>query len=492
MTTRAIVVGAGIGGLSTAIRLQNSGIKVTVLEQRSSVGGRCSQLILDDYKFDTGPTLLMMVDELRDLFNCAGKNQDDYIELIKLDPHSCFRFFDNQKLLLTSNKTALAENFDNIESGAGEKIKQWLNDHQELYKVGMREFIDRDKPNYLSALNPQNLSFFLKGQVTAPIYSVLSRYFNSEKLKDVIAFSALYLGMNPYETPSIYSLLPYAELAEGLYFPRGGMYEISKSIEKLALELGVEIELNSEVSKINHGSNSIESVILKNGTQLEADLYVVNADLPFAYKNLLNSPHPSESKFEFSCSAYLLFLGIKNIPSDFYHHQCIIPESFKKSMDDIFDSNKIPDDPAYYICCPSLTDPTLAPKGHHCLSVLVPVPSCSKKINWEDDRSKLKSIVLKMLCTLGIKSEDIVVQHELTPKDLGSMFSLVNDAAFGLSHKLNQIGPFRPENKHQQFENLYFVGASTHPGNGIPMVLKSGKLAANRIMKEIKVPNSNV
>ena len=492
MTTRAIVVGAGIGGLSTAIRLQKSGFQVTVLEQCSSVGGRCNQLVIDGYKFDTGPTLLMMIDELSDLFQFAEKKQEDYIQLIKLTPHSCFRFFDGEKLLLTSDKNTLAENFDNIEDGAGNKIKQWMRDHKELYRVGMRDFIDRDKPNYLSALNPQNLSFFLKGQVTAPIYSVLSRYFKNEKLKDVIAFSSLYLGMNPYETPSIYSLLPYAELTEGLYFPRGGMYEIAKSLEKLAIELGVKFRLNSPVSKLMHGSNSIDFITTEDGAKLNADLFIVNADLPYAYNNLLSNPHPAEDKFEFSCSAYLLYLGIKSVPSDFYHHQCIIPESFKNSMDDIFVSQKVPDNPAFYICCPSLTDPDLAPDGHHTLSVLVPVPSCSEKINWEKESSNLKKVVLNMLYSFGIKSEDIVVTHELTPKDMGTMFSLENGAAFGLSHKLNQIGPFRPSNKHHKFENLYFVGASTHPGNGIPMVLKSGKLTAGRIIKELEVSNTNV
>ena len=378
----------------------------------------------------------------------------------------------------------LINQFDQFEKGAGAHINRWILDHAGLYEVGMSEFIDRNSPNYLSALSTKNMSYFLKGQVTAPIYSTLSKYFNSEKLKDVIAFSALYLGMNPFEAPSIYGLLPYIELRDGLYFPRGGMYKIPQALTRLAIEIGVDIKCNTEVVDLTYDKNKVKSVVLNTGENIDADIIVINADLPFAYKSILKEPHPKQNNFKYSCGAYLIYMGVKDIPKDFYHHQCFLPKSFQHAMQELFIEKKIPQDPAFYTCCPTVTDSSLAPAGSHCLTALVPVPSSPNKIDWSIEKLKLKKNVLEKLNQQGIKEEDIIVSQELTPDDMGVKFNLDQGAAFGLSHKLSQMGPLRPRNKHAKYQNLYFAGASTHPGNGIPMVIKSGKLTAQRIVEE--------
>lgn len=480
---KAIIIGAGIGGLATAIHLRLEGLDVSVYERLETPGGRCNQIILDGFKFDMGPTLLMMIDELEALFKKAGRSLEDSLDLIKLNPHSCFKFETGESIRFSDDLEFTRSEFERIEKGAAKSLDRWVIDNKALFEVGMSDFINRNKPKFTSALKPTNMAFFLKGQVTAPLYTTLNKYFKDEKIKNAIAFSALYLGMNPYKTPSIYSVLPYAELAGGLFFPKGGMFEIAKALEKLALDLGVSINYKSEVERLSTRDNQITSLILKNGDSIEGDVFVSNADLPVTYKNILKEKHPSQDSFKFSCSTYLIYLGLKNVPEDTHHHQCFFPSSFQSAMADLFEKNIVPNNPVFYTCCPSISDKNMAPEGMHSFTVLVPVPNGSS-IDWQSEKLVLRKKVFATLVQHGFKQEDIVVEKIFTPEDLGSKFNLLNNAAFGLSHNLMQMGPFRPKNNHSKYRNLYFVGASTHPGNGIPMVLKSGALTARKVVED--------
>ena len=262
------------------------------------------------------------------------------------------------------------------------------------------------------------------------------------------------------------------------------MYKIPQALGRLAKELGISIICNAEVKEFVYDRDKISSVILADGKTLPADVFVINADLPFAYKSLLKQEHPKQKNFKYSCGAYLLYLGIDTIPDDFYHHQCFIPASFQCSMEEIFQKGKVPEDPAFYTCCPTITDSSLAPEGKHCLTVLVPVPSEPSQLDWSFESKKLQTKIFDKLSKSGVNKEAILVSQQMTPSEMGVKFNLDQNAAFGLSHKLSQMGPLRPKNKHESYRNLYFAGASTHPGNGIPMVIKSGKLTAQRILEE--------
>lgn len=490
MKKRAIVVGAGLGGLAAAIRLQQSGIDVTVLERLPQPGGRCHNIYLEGFHFDTGPTMLMMIEELERLFEDCGRNLADYIRLKKLNPHSRFHFPDGETITMGSDLLPLAAEFDRIEPGAGRKLTQWLEESKALYDVGMSQFIDRSKPNFLSALDPQNLSMLLKGQVTDPLYECLDRTFSSKRIQDILAFSSLYLGINPFSAPSIYSLLAYAEIDKGLFFPEGGMTKIAQALSRLAREIGVKIDCGKEVLGLEVASTgfpkTVRAIKLKDETISDTEVVVVNADLPDAYERLLGTEHPRAGGFTYTCGALLIFLGLKSTHPDLIHHQVFFPDNYRDSMNTLFEEMKIPDDPVFYLCSPTTTDPTLAPPGCQAISILIPVPSEGKEIDWSLRGPRLKALVLERIKRNGIniKEEDIQVERMLSPEEMGDRFRLKKNAAFGLSHRLLQMGPLRPSNKHHLYENLYFTGASTHPGGGIPMVLKSGRLTAERIITD--------
>lgn len=276
----AIIVGAGIGGLAAAIDLRLNNFEVSVFEKLDKPGGRCHQTVIDGFKFDTGPSMLMMKEELETLFEKAGRPVEDYLKIKRLDPHSCFHFADGRSLRFTSDRIKLKQEFEAFEKGAGDNIDRWLADQNLLYEVGMKQFIDRNSPNYLSALKPDNLSLLLKGMVTAPLYTSLGRYFQDQRLKDALAFSSLYIGLNPYNAPSIYNVLPCAELKKGLYFPEGGMYSIAEALSRLAQDIGVKIRCNTRVKGFSTEQDRLVNVLLEDGDRIECDLAVVNADLP--------------------------------------------------------------------------------------------------------------------------------------------------------------------------------------------------------------------
>ncbi|MEZ4545705.1 MAG: phytoene desaturase family protein [Cyanobacteriota/Melainabacteria group bacterium] len=489
----AIIVGAGIGGLAAAIDLRLNNFEVSVFEKLDKPGGRCHQTVIDGFKFDTGPTMLMMKEELESLFEKAGRRMEDYLKIKRLDPHSCFHFADGRSLRFTSDRFKLKQEFEAFEKGAGDNIDRWLADQNLLYEVGMKQFIDRNSPNYLSALKPDNLSLLLKGMVTAPLYTSLGRYFQDQRLKDALAFSSLYIGLNPYNAPSIYNVLPCAELKKGLYFPEGGMYSIAEALTRLAQDIGVKIRCNTRVKGFNTEQDRLVNVLLEDGDRIECDLAVVNADLPEAYESILSEKHPLDKKFSYSCGAYLFFLGMEKIPMDLMHHQVFLPFSFETSMQQLFEENRVPDEPVFYLSCPTRTDSCLAPPGKHAVTILVPVPSRplldtteDTALGWNGIGNKLFSHIMKRLesANLSLDEKDVLFQIRMNPEEQGQRFGLKNDAAFGLSHRLSLMGPMRPRNKHHRIANLYFAGASTHPGNGIPMVIKSGRLVTQRILQD--------
>jgi phytoene desaturase len=289
-------------------------------------------------------------------------------------------------------------------------------------------------------------------------------------------------------SPAIYSLLPYTEVAGGLYFPMGGMHALARGLARLAGEMGATIRYGADVVRLERGTGEVSGVVLADGTRVTGDLVLANADLPYVYETLLEQPYPRIERFAFSCSAFLMYLGVNRRYPHLPHHTLVVPSDLRAVCDDIFRHHRIPDDPAYYICSPSRTDPSLAPPGCESIYVLVPVPSRhpSRTVDWSVEGPALEAAMLDRLERFGLTDlrRHLVTSRTFTPAEFGSRFSATRLEAFGLAHGMDQVGYFRPHNRHPVYRNLYFVGQSTHPGCGIPMVLISSRLVAERIAAE--------
>jgi phytoene desaturase len=320
-------------------------------------------------------------------------------------------------------------------------------------------------------------------------------FFSDDRLRAAMTFQTMYLGISPFEAPAVYGLLPFTELAVGIWFPEGGLYAVPLALEKVCRELGVRFHYRANVTRIDVESERARGVTFADGTRLSADAVVCNADLPWAYKNLIDPAAtrlPSAEKLKYTSSAFMMYLGTRKKYPGLLHHNVIFGGDYKGAFHDIFERFVVPEDPAFYVNAPAHTDPTMAPEGKDSLYVLVPVPNRDAKIDWKVEGPRLREKVLNRLAELGHGDlrENIEVERHFTPDDYELTLNLERGSAFGLSHNFFQVGAFRPANVDPNVSNLFFVGASTQPGTGLPMVMLSAKLVAERVANGVPVRSS--
>lgn len=487
MSRTAIVVGAGLGGLSAALRLRSAGYDVTVLERHAEPGGRCGIWESDGFRFDTGPTLLLMVDQLHRVFEDVGRRLEDYLELVQLDPSYRIYYPDGATLDVTSRLNAMLEGVERIEPGAGPRFLRYLSKAAVLYRLGL-QFVDRNVHVRSVFFRPTDTGLLVGSGALGRLWRLVSRHFRDDRLRQAMAFQSLYLGLSPYDAIAVYSLLGYSEVAGGLWFPMGGMHAIPRALVRLGEELGVRYRFGADVAELVRGRDRIDSVVLRDGTRLSADLVVCNADLPYAYATLLNEPLPGADRLDYTCSAFLMYLGVDREYPGLPHHNLIVPADLRRCCDDIFRRHRVPADPAFYICNPNKTDSGLAPAGHENLYVLVPVPSQApgREIDWAAEAPRLEEEMYGRLERFGLTDlrRHVVTRRIFTPADFTTELSATRGEAFGLAHGIRQVGYFRPHNRHPEYRNLYFVGQSTHPGCGVPMAIISARWVTERIAEE--------
>jgi phytoene desaturase len=482
-----LVVGAGLGGLAAAVRLQSRGYQVTVLERHDAPGGRCGVWESAGFRFDTGPTLLLMVEHLHRLFRDAGRAPEEYLRLLQLDPGYRIHYADGETLTVSSRLTDMLAEVERLEPGAGPRFLRFLADSGTLYRTGVA-FVDRNVHRPGDFFRAGDAGLLLGGGGLGSLRRFAGRYFRDERLVNAVTFQALYLGLSPFDAMAIYALLAHAEIAGGLWFPVGGMHALPRALERLARELGAEFEYGAGVAAFEHGGDRVTAARLADGTRRPADLVLCNADLPYAYETLLGEPLPRAGRLRFSCSAFLMYLGVGRAYPELPHHTLVVPASLRRCCGDIFERRVVPADPAFYICNPSKTDPSLAPPGCENLYVLVPVPSAGRgtAIDWNVAGPQLERVMLERLERFGLTDlrRHLVTGRTFTPADFTAEFGATRGEAFGLSHGFRQIGWFRPHNRHARYANLFFVGQSTHPGCGVPMQLIGARCVAERIASE--------
>jgi phytoene desaturase len=487
----ALVVGAGLGGLATAARLQHAGWRVTLVERHHQPGGRCGLWESDGFRFDTGPSLVLMVEYWQQLFRDLGRRLEDYLTLVQLDPNYRIHFADGNVLEVTSTLNVMMENVERIEAGAGQKFLEFLAHTGKLYRDGVA-FIDRNMHRPSSMLNPAAALTMLGGGALGDLRTMVGKFFRDERLRDAFTFQSLYLGLSPFASLAIYGLLPYTEVAGGLHFPMGGLHALPRALERLFRELGGEVRYGAEVTRFEQDSRRVNAALLADGTRVPADVVVANSDLPYTYESLAGRKLPGVDRKEFSCSVVLMYLGVNRQYPQLLHHNLVVSADMRGDCERIFRRHEMPDAPPYYICAPTRTDPSLAPPGSDLLFILALAPSQNpaRPIDWSIEGPRFGERMLDRLEAFGLTGlrEHLVTQRMVTPADFTDRYGNVRGEAFGLSHGFTQIGYFRPHNRHRTLENLYFVGQSTHPGCGLPMVLISARLAAERIEAECGVP----
>lgn len=491
LNNKVAIVGAGVGGLATALRLAHQGFQVEVFEKGDGPGGRCGRIEDRGFVFDTGPTLLLMPEVLEETLSVVGKKLSDYLTLIKCDPNYQIHFRDGSEVTFTSDLVKMGQELERIEPGSFQRYLAFMAQGRLQYKTSLDRFVGRNFDSVLQFLTPKNLSKVFAVRAHRNMYSEISRFFSDDRLRASLTFQTMYLGISPFESPAVYGLLPYTELGDGIWFPKGGMYALPLALEKVAKELGVVFHYGQSVEQIEIKNGIARGLRLAGGETVEAGSVVCNADLPWAYRNLI-SPKESALKnaeaLKYTSSAFMMYWGMKKTYPTLKHHNVILGGDYKGSFGDIFDRLIVPKDPSFYINAHSRTDPDLAPAGKDSLYVLVPVPNRKAKIDWKEEGPALRQKVLTRLSELGLNDieENIEVEHQLNPNDWETQLNLERGSAFGLSHHFFQVGPFRPTNQDPKVRNLFFVGASTQPGTGLPMVMLSARLVTERVLSHFE------
>jgi phytoene desaturase len=497
----ALVIGAGIGGIATAARLAKNGYEVTVLEKESTPGGRCNQIIRDGHRFDIGPTLFLMPEIWEETFSALGETMSDHIQLKRIDPTYKVHFDDGLKLALTSNIGDMQTQLEKVDKTAFTGFLNYIAEGSKHYKMSVEKFVGRNFYNIFEYFSLGNLPLLFQLKALKKHYANAGRFFKDDRLKAAFTFQNMYLGLSPYDAPATYSLLQYTELAEGVWYPVGGMYAGIQALVKIAEKLGVKFIYNAPVKKLNVEGSKVKGLLLENGREFSADIFVGNADLPYIYKELLpknNQAKKLENKL-YTCSTIMFYWGVDKTYPQIGHHNVFLGGDYKASFDQIFKDHTLPDVPSFYVHAPARTDPAAATKGQDTLYVLVPVGHLDARTeqDWDAlvDRAR-ETVFTRLAKELGADDlrEHIKFEIVYQPKVWKERFNLEKGAAFGLSHNFWQVGYLRPQNRHKQYKNLYFTGASTHPGTGLPIVLLSARLTTERILQEsstIAVQNLN-
>jgi len=488
----ALVIGAGLGGITLAARLARQGYRVTVLEKNAKPGGRCDQFTRDGHRFDIGPTLFLMPEIFAETYAALGARMEDELDLRRIDPTYAVRFDDGTQLSLTSDMNVMQAQLEKIEPGSFGGLMRYLAEGHLHYHLSLERFVGRNFDNYLDYFSLRNLPLLFKLKALIKHYDNIGKYFRDPRLKAAFTFQNMYLGLSPYDAPATFSLLQYTEMAGGVWFPLGGLYRVVESLAALAEKRGVEFRYNTAVKQIEIENARATGVVMQDGSRHTADVVIANADLPYVYRELLPDSSEAEklARKKYTCSALMFYWATDKIYPQLNTHNVFLAGDYRASFDRIFHDHTLPAAPSFYVHAPARVDPAAAPAGQDTLFVLVPVGHLDERVpqDWDALCTYARGAVFDRLRNLGIDDLERHLKFEVsyTPRDWLTEYNLAKGAAFGLSHNFTQVGYLRPHNQHRRYRNLFFVGSSTHPGTGLPMVLLSARLTSERITTQVR------
>lgn len=486
MSQKVTIIGSGISSLSAACFLGRDGYDVTIIEKNASIGGRARQFYTDGFTFDMGPSWYWMPEVFENFYKQFGKTASDFYNLKRLDPSYRVFWNDDSFTDVPSNLEELKNWFEKNEEGSADKLVRFLKDAEIKYKVGMEELVF--KPS-LSLLEFANSKVF-KGLVSMNLFSSFGKfirsYFKNEKIIALLEFPVLFLGAMPNETPALYSLMNYADIKLGTWYPEGGMFKFIEAFEQIARENNVKFILNEEVVSFVKDEKSVSQVITTNGSY-ETDIVISGADYQHTDKKLLNGSANYNDKYwenrVMAPSCLLFYVGVNKRLNNIEHHNLFFDESLENHGREIYKNPKWPTSPLFYLCAPSVTDSSVAPKGCENLFFLMPIAPDLK--DSEENREKYFKLLLDRLekRTGNNISENIVYKRSFCIDDFKQDYNAFKGNAYGLANTLKQTAIFKPSMRNKKLKNFYYTGQLTIPGPGVPPSIISGEVVSKFILK---------
>jgi phytoene desaturase len=490
---KVVIIGAGTAGLAAGIRLRTLGFDVEIVEKNGRAGGRMYRIEDRGFRFDVGPTIVMMPSLYEEVFSFSGADPKDYIRMRKLDPMYGIRYPDGTELNLSNDLTKLVAQLERFGSDEVRGYLAYLADVYDRYTVARDGFIGRSFRKPTDFYNPRTLRDAMRLRTLNSAYSSISRFVKDEKLRQALSFQTLYIGISPFVGPSIYTIIPMIELLYGIWYIEGGMYAMTEAMERRFRELGGTMRFDTPVDRILIEDGAAVGVAVTDG-RIDADIVLSNADFPFTMRHLVAEDRYRDGytdrrldRMEYSSSSFLLYLGLdRKYPTNV--HSFRYTNDFRKNIDELFGFT-VPEDPSFYLYSPSQIDPSVAPEGKETLYVLVPVPSLHRgSTGWTKERTeRYRERILDLVAAMpgfGDIREHIEVSHVFTPETFRDTFNLEYGATFGFRPTLLQSNYFRPQAVSRSVRNLYFAGSSNHPGAGVPIVLTGARLATEEILKD--------
>lgn len=488
MNKKVVIIGAGIGGLGAAGLFAKKGYDVTVLEKNPNFGGRANVFEASGFRFDMGPSWYLAPDLFEHYFDLVGEKVSDHLTLERLQP-SYRIFFRNSpdNVDINSNIDIDAQTFDAIEEGAGEKLKAYLKQSEYQYGVATQHFMYKNYDTIFDFLNKRVATEGQKLSVFSNMHSFVSKFFKSQKLRQIMEYTMVFLGTSPYEAPALYNLMSHMDFNQGVFYPKGGFYELINSLVAIAEKNGAVLRSDCAVAEIIVENGQTNGVRLENGEIVAADIVISNADMWFTETKLLAEKWQTHkqkywNKKVLAPSAFIMYLGVSEKLPSLIHHNLLFSEDWRKNFDDIYKHPQLPDEPSLYVCAPSVTDGGVAPEGKENLFVLVPIASDLEMSDAEKERYSelVLELMEKEMNLLGLR-EKIEYKRIYTVADFAGDYNSFKGTALGLAHTIWQTAIFRPKNQSKKVKNLFYVGAGTNPGIGTQICLISAELVYKRV-----------
>jgi phytoene desaturase len=492
MSKSVLIIGAGPGGLATAMLLAKSGLDVTLIEKQSRVGGRTSPIEGNGYRFDLGPTFFLYPQILDEIFAACGRDLRREVPMQKLDPQYRLIFGAGGEINATPDIEQMVAEIAKIAPGDAPQFRRFMNDN----RVKLDKFAPCLQSPFLgwtSLLQARLLAVLPYLKPWKSLHAELSDYFQDPRLQLAFTFQSKYLGMSPFQCPSLFSILSFLEYEHGIFHPIGGCNALTAGMARVAAELGAKIRLNEPVQEILFEGRRAVGVRTAQGEH-RADAVVVNADFGHAMTTLV--PNRLRRKWNdatiarkrFSCSTFMLYLGIEGRCDQLAHHNIYVAKDYRQNLDDIEHRHVLTEDTSFYVENPTRTDETMAPAGHSALYVLVPVSHQHPNIDWSKERDRYRQVVLRQLKKIGLDDIERRIRFErvVTPVEWEQKVGIYKGATFNLAHNLGQMLHLRPQNRFEEFESLYLVGGGTHPGSGLPVIFESAKISSQLLIEDLR------